>query len=422
MGIIEWLKRARPDKESSRMNDEPPAEIAARGDFRHINYQVGDFTLTGSEAIFSAVSRISNALSSMPINLYRDKEPVNSKLNDLMKYSPNPNMTSTDFFRTLEVSRDTNGNGYALKKIDIDMNVERFDILDPNRVTPMLDEQFGELWYRVQLDSGKEIYIHNWYMLHVKFISSNGYIGVNPIRVLTDTLQYNETIKRFSINQIEKGMNANIVLTAPTNLGEAQRKKAVKMFVDTYKETNGNILLLESGLEVKSLNNSPVDSKLLDVDKVTRMKVATVYNIPPHLLGDFSTTSNTIAAIEQQMIEFLTLTMLPIVTMYEQELGRKLLTVEQRRQGYHWKFDTNALLRTEIKTQAEVQYKAIRSASITPNEIRAQNGQAPKPNGDSLLISRDLIPLEVLMEHPELLLSGKLTETDEGGDEDEQNN
>ena len=68
-----------------------------------------------SELLFSAVSRISNALSAMPIQLYRGTSPVKNDLNDLVGFSPNPNMTSCQLVKTLEACRCTAGNCYGLK-------------------------------------------------------------------------------------------------------------------------------------------------------------------------------------------------------------------------------------------------------------------------------------------------------------------
>lgn len=53
---------------------------------------------------FSAVSRISNALSTMPIRLYRGTAVAKGGLYDLVGYEPNPNMTSCRFFKTLEAA------------------------------------------------------------------------------------------------------------------------------------------------------------------------------------------------------------------------------------------------------------------------------------------------------------------------------
>ena len=101
------------------------------------------------------------------------------------------------------------------------------------------------------------------------------------------------------------------------------------------------------------------------------------------------------------MLEFLTLTMLPIVTAYEQELGRKLLTAEERRAGYRFRFDMDALLRADAATQADVYQKAVRGGWKTPNEVRAAYNDPPDPYGGHLLAARDLTTLRYIMEHPD---------------------
>ena len=369
----------------------------------------GDYTLRNSELLFAAVSRISYSLSAMPIQLYRGSTPVKHDLNDLVGFAPNPNTTSCQMFKTLEACRDTSGNCYAIKIMNGQGTLERIDVLDPERVKPVMEKDKGELWYKISPEEGTEFYIHNFYIIHVPFISTNGYSGVNPVAVLNDTLEYSENIEEFSKQQLEQGVNAAIVLEAPANLGENQKASMIESFMKTYRETSGNILLLESGVQAKSLNLSPVDSKLFEVEKITRSKVAMVYNIPPHLLGDYSDTS--FSSQEQQMLEFLMLTMLPIVRAYEQELDRKLLTKEQRRRGMHFRFDMDAILRADAATQAEVDYKAVRSAWKTPDEIRASRYLPALPGGvgKKALVSQDLATLDYTVnEKPAVLARGEL--------------
>lgn len=366
----------------------------------------GDYTLQNSELIFSAVSRISNAFSAMPVRLYNGDDPVTKhSLQRLLGGSPNPNMTATNFFKTMEACRCTYGNTYALIGRDMDLRPERLDILDPSRVKPILEETTNELYYRVSPAGGTEYYIHNAHMIHIPFLSTNGYEGLNPVSVLFDTLSYNEKIHKFSVSQLEKGINAAVVISAPANLSVDQRTSTVEALQEVYRDSGGNILFLESGLTANSLNLSPVDTKLFEVEKISRGTVAMVYTMPPHMLGDYSDTS--FSSQEQQMLEFLTLTMLPIVTAYEQELERKLLTQSERNRRYHFKFYMDAILRADAATQADVNQKAIRGGWKTPNEVRAEKGKKPTPEGGKLLVSRDLIPLDYLMENPALQNKGR---------------
>jgi phage portal protein BeeE len=93
--------------------------------------------------------------------------------------------------------------------------------------------------------------------------------------------------------------------------------------------------------------------------------------------------------------------MRPIVTAYEQELNRKLLTYEERKRGLHFVFDMNAILRADAATRADVHQKAIRGGWEKPNEARADYGRDKDPHGDKLLVSRDLTTLEYLIQNPD---------------------
>lgn len=359
----------------------------------------GDYTMHNSELLFAAVSRISNALSVMPIQLYRDSRPVKNDLAELMRFAPNPCMTSCQWLKTMEACRCTYGNAYSLKILDEKGAVQSLDVLDPARVRPIIDRDSRELWYQITPESGQTIYVHSFYVLHIPFLSANGCVGVNPVSVLFDTLSYAENIQKFSVEQLDKGINASVVLDAPGNLGPEQKQKAVETFKATYKETGGSILFLESGLRATTLNLSPVDSRLFEVEKITRSKVAMVYNLPPHLLGDYSDTS--FSSQEQQMLEFLQLTMLPIVMAYEQELDRKLLTGDQRRRGMGFRLNMDAILRADALTQASVYEKSVRGGWVKPNEARSTYNRPPEPEGNKLLASRDLTTLEYIVQNPD---------------------
>ena len=55
-----------------------------------------------------------------------------------------------------------------------------------------------------------------------------------------------------------------------------------------------------------------------------------------------------------------------------------------------------------MATTAEMQQKAIRGGWMTPNDVRRQNGMVPIAGANELLVSRDLVPLRVVMDEKEL--------------------
>ena len=376
-------------------------------DLRMINRPRADRTIEGNEAIYAAVSRISNTIASMPIHLYRGYEVQSEHpLERLINLEPHPNFSAFGWKQTMEVLRNTEGTSYALRVLNGQGQLMRLDILNPTRVTPRKDED-GNLWYLVTMDNGQIAPCPGFLMVCLKHMSANGILGIRPIDVLRKSLDYDTQVKAMSLDQLD-GVNRGVMLTIPSvGLGGPQKEEAVNRFLDTYEKSGRSVVILEGGMTATQFSSSPVDGHLLDVERITRNRVATVYNLPPHLLGDYSDTSFSTA--EQQMMEFLQLTITPVVQQWEEELNRKLLTPEEYAAGYHFVFDITSLTRTDVKTTAERNQMAIRGGWRKPNEVRAELGLAPDAMGNELMSSRDLIPLRVAVEHPELLLGGAAT-------------
>ena len=105
--------------------------------------------LATNETIFSVISRLANTLSSIPIKLYKNYDIVTNKAADVIINNPNPNMSSFDVFNKLEVSRNEQGNVYAIIFRDIRMQPEKIVPVDSTCVTPFIINDDGELWYQI---------------------------------------------------------------------------------------------------------------------------------------------------------------------------------------------------------------------------------------------------------------------------------
>lgn len=390
MGILNTIKAHRQARRLARARDEP-GSVSTR-DVRSVWKTRADRTMTNSEAIYAAVSRIANTIASLPIHLYRDREVMKDHpLEYLIAYRPSPCMTAFTFRQTMEANRNNEGNAYALMVPDLDGRTVRLDVIDPIRVQPYRDMDTREMWYRVAFDDGKVGWVHHSSMIVLKHMSANGERGIRPIDVLRGTLDYDADMKHFSVKQLEGVSNAVVLNVPSTALSEGKKKALIKQFLDTYAESGGKVIVLEGGITATTMEQKPVDANVLNVERVTRNRVATVYNIPPHMLGDYSDTSY--ATAEQSMLEYLQMTINPIIEQWEEELNGKLLTWDMIRQGYSFRFDLVNLWRTDTQTMANRNQMAIRSGWLKPNEVRRQDHLPDDPAGDTLLISRDLVPL-----------------------------
>lgn len=400
-------------RNENKARDKPRVRVFDRGKVTSITRPRADVTLQGHEAIYAAVTRIANTVASIPVHVYKGRERQDTHpLEKLLNLSPNPSMSAYIFKQTMEAFRNTEGMAYALIIRDGLGEITRLDVLDPTRVRPLIERDSREIWYDITLE-GKTYPIPGYMVLALKHMSANGISGIRPLDVLRGSLDYDAEVKEISLNQLD-GINHGVMLEVPGQaLDETRKTQIVADFLDAYESSGQRVLVLEGGIKATTFNQSPVDAQLMDVERITRNRVATVYNLPPHMLGDYSDTSFSTA--EQQMQEFLQLTIIPIVQQWEDELNRKLLSDADYKVGYRFRFDTDSLIRADMVAMANKYQMAIRGGWMRTNEVREREGLPPDPNGDELMCARDIIPLRIMVEHPELLLTGSIAQSDEGG-------
>ena len=373
---------------------------------------VDNSQLATNETIFSVITRLSNTLSSLPLKLYKQFETVNDDISDLL-VEPNQNMSGWEFINKLEVSRNEHGNAYAVILRDHRMQPVALLPFENEIVTPLMDSQTNELWYEIR-GSSETRYIHNMNMLHFKHITgSNRIEGISPLKVLKNALQYDKAVQEFSLSEMEK--KESFTLEYGANVDEKKQAQVIANFKRFYAE-NGGILFQEPGVKIDKMDKSYNAGDTASSEKITRTRVANVFNVPLSFLNE---QSGGFASNEQLMTQFVQMTLTPIIRQYEHEFNRKLLTKEQRKQGFYFKFNVNALLRGDTAARTAFYQMMIRSSGMKPDEVRQLEDLPPVGgNADKLWISGDLYPLDLPISERKGVASS--TSTVEGGENNEQ--
>ncbi|WP_260676165.1 phage portal protein [Parageobacillus genomosp. 1] len=353
---------------------------------------IDNSTLATNETIFSVITRLSNSLAVLPLKLYRKYDLAFNQAADVLINSPNPNMTSFEFIRLLETVRNENGNSYALIGRDIRGQIERLTPIDPAYVEPVIEVDSGELWYQVIGNNGT-YYFHNLDMLHFKHIvGAGGLKGINPLKVLTNTTDFDKAVREFSLKEMQSAPNS-FILKYGANVNDEKRQQVIEDFKRFYRD-NGGILFQEPGVEIKEIERKFIAADVFTSERITRARVANVFNIPVTMLND--TEGQSYSSNEQLMQMFVQLTLMPIVRQYEQEFNRKLLTSAERQAGFYFKFNVNALLRGDMAARAEYYTKGIRSGWLKQDEVRQWEDLPPMGgNASKLWVSGDLYPIDM---------------------------
>jgi HK97 family phage portal protein len=353
---------------------------------------VDNSKLATNETLFSVVSRLSNSMASLPLKLYRNYDLATNSSSDVLINSPNPNMTSFEFIRNMETMKNEKGNAYALIERDIRMQVERITPLNPDYVDPVIERNTQELWYQI-VGEDKTYYVHNLDILHLKHIvGSGGLKGINPIKVLANTSDYDKAVREFSLKEMQSAPNS-FILKYGANVDGDKRKRIIEDFKRFYQD-NGGILFQENGVEIDKIERNFIAADTFASERITRSRVANVYNMPVIMLND--TEGQSYSSNEQLMRMFVQLTLMPNIRQYEQEFNRKLLTPAERKAGFYFKFNVAALLRGDMAARTQFYQMMIRSAGMKPDEVRMYEDLPPVGGKASeLWISGDMYPLEM---------------------------
>jgi len=359
-------------------------------------------TLETNETIFSAVTRLANSLSSMPIKLYEDYKVINTNVSELLTISPNNSVSSYDFINQIETVRNEKGNAYVLIERDTFSQPSKLYLLNSDIVNIAIENNSREVYYIIHAASGNKLIIHNMDMLHFKHIvGSNMLKGISPIDVLKNTTDFDAAIRKFNLSEMQKP--DSFVLKYGSNIDVKKRKSVIENFKQFYEE-NGGILFQEPGVEIDPITKKYVSEDIVASENLTRERVANVFQLPAVFLN--ANESSNFTKNEELNRFFLQHTLISIIKQYESEFNRKLLTPLDRKKNRYFKFNVKAYLRADSATQAEVYFKAVRSGYYTINEIRELEDLPPVENGDKPFISGDLYPIDTPLELRKSLKGG----------------
>lgn len=354
-------------------------------------FGIENSTLETNENIFSVVSRLSNTLSSLPFKKYLNYDQQFDEEMDRLLYYPNKNQTLDQIVNVLEVSRNTNGNGYALIMRDIRGQLDTLVPFNPNYVEPVLEQTSNELWYVITND-GKAYYFHNSDVIHVRHIAGNGnWKGISPIAVLKNSNDFDKAVRTFSLKEMES-IRDSFILKYDTSVDEEKKKAIVDNFRSFYEE-NGGILIQEPGVTIEEMKRNFVATDMKITEGITRDRIANVYNVPSIFLNS---DSSSFSSNEQLMQLFVNMTLTPIVKQYEREFNKKILRKNERVKGYYFKFNMMGLLRGDSDARQKFYHGGIRDGWMAPDEARMLEEMPPRGGKASdLWISGDMYPQDM---------------------------
>lgn len=363
----------------------------------------------------SAVSRCvelrSSAIAMLPVYLMDETTKARLHSHDLGRVlwgPPNEVMNRYDYERLMQCNLDLLGNAYAwIHRSGRTGRPVELIPLGPDSVTPYID-QGGALWYIYSNPgTGELTRLAPEDVLHYKAYSTDGITGVSILRRAALSISAGLSAQQYQSDLYANGGRPSGVLTAATDIsgtvevvnaaGEKEvitKKEQIRRAWEKVHAGPGKgfrVAVLDNGLTYTPTAMNNTDAQFVESEEYRVADVARFFGVPLYLLnaGKQAYSSN-----EQNSIDFVKHTILPIIVQREQEDSWKLLLPRERDQGLRIKREPKQLLRGDTAAQA-AWYKAMReTGAYSVDDIRALEDLAQVPGGGGRNASLNYVPLE----------------------------
>lgn len=344
-------------------------------------------------AVFAAVRILSESIASLPVNLYRKTDDGTrtiqnaNPLQALISVEPNQMMTSYNFFQAMVSNLVLQGNAYAFISRGNTARPDALHILDPQKVKILHHE--NEVFYEIEK---VELPVPASEILHFTGLSFDGIKGKSPIEVQRDTLSLAVSANKYGGQFFTNAATPKGVLQHPGKI----TKEAADRLRSSWNQSYGGVYnahktaVLEEGMTFKTIQMNPQDVDFLNTRKFQVNEIARIFRIPPHLLADLERA--TFSNIEAQQIDFVVHTVRPYLVNIEQEMNKKLLR-ENEKKDHYIKFSVQGLLRGDSEARAKYYQTLNQIGVLSINEIRAFEDLSPVADGDTHYYPLNFAPI-----------------------------
>lgn len=376
-------------------------------------------TSAGAAMKLSAVDRCVEVLSSdiakLPMyvfdrntRLIRQGHPLAS----LLGLRANGVQTSFEAMKLMEASRLCGGNGYMLVERDPrSLRPVRLVAVPWQNVAPQLGSD-GNVYYDVTHPfTGAQRRVSRTDMVHVRAYSRNGWLGISVLERASEVIASARAAQSWNSGYYTNGGQPSGVLETDTDIngtidmpgadGTVQKVSIKDAIREEWEKrhagpNNANrVAVLDMGLKYKPISVSQKDAQFVENAELSIRDIARFFGVPLYKLqeGKQSYNSN-----EQNAIEYVTGTLHPIVTAYEQAFTSILLTPREVDEGLEIRMNMMAELRGDSTARGNWYRTMHDIGAYSVNDVLALEDMPDVEGGDEHVASLNYVPLALWRE------------------------
>lgn len=338
-------------------------------------------------AVWACVRLLADTVSMMPLDLYTFSDGVRVRVEPTpnerrLLTQPGGDALMPDFLYMLMVSLLLRGNAFAIKDFADPYTIRAVNLLNPESVNAHVDPTTNAL--EIRDPQGNVIRQQNvWRMAAYRLPGTK--LGLAPIAYHATTISTDAEVQKFALGFFREALHPTSVLTSDQSIKQGDAVSIIERL--RAKRDSREPLVLGAGLKFTPLAVTPNESQFLETQKYGVAAIARVFGVPPEMIASESGNSMTYANVEQRSIDFLTYSIQPWLTRIEAAMATWFPGSK------HPRFDTSALLRTDLETRMKAGAMAVAAKIHDPDEVRAWGEYQPLTEEQKKLL--ELVPLSI---------------------------
>ncbi len=346
-------------------------------------------------AYWRGVSYLSGVIGSIPWTLQRVDPRTEAKerfrghaIDTMLAMRANPLMAAITARRTMIAHTLTHGAAYAEIQRNLAGEPIAYWPITPDRVENRLAPD-RSLVHLVRNSNGDQVPIFPENMLHFPGLGFDGVNSYSVVEMARRTIAAGVSGDKFARALWDNSAMIGGLVSHPETLSDTAWNRLRKQFTERYvgSQNRGKPIIGEEGLTFTPFAIPPEDAQFLENRQFTIEDMARWLGIPPHKMMDnrHATFSN----VEEQNLEVIGDTMIPMIELFEQEANYKLLGPKQK-SVLVTEMDIARLARGNFKARAEWLRAGFDMGGVSPDDVAREFGNRPTPGGNHRFVQMNL--------------------------------
>lgn len=342
------------------------------GDFLELETQsavrVDDDTVFQLNAIFSAVSLISDTISTLPVDAYirLDGERRAFRPRPAWVTKPDVDTTKEAFYGAVIVSMLLDGNAFIRVFANQRGEINNLVVLNPLTVD-IERNGLGRVMYKVR---GERRLLSSEEIIHIADVVKPGHLrGVSRVEALKENFGLALALENYASRFFGQGATTHGIIEYPGKLTAEQAKELQQGFDARHRgwKRAHKTGILSNGATYKPTTIGNDQAQFIDSRRMAVEDVARAFKVPSHLLNLPGT--NSYASVEQNNLAWVTHCLRPIAQKLESAFSPLLSRVEGGENAFI-RFNLDGLLRADINNRMTAYSVGLQSGFLTVNDVR----------------------------------------------------